>query len=242
MIETDLASAAIDALQPATDKQPSGQNLPLANCLRAKIVGVLLRKARLAAGCAPEDCADFLHITPEQFAAWETGEATPSLPELELLSCFLQGAPAPDRHSDYQLLRQRIIGVLLQKARLNAGADVARTIVQPDRLRAYELGERSAPMTDLSALAQVLGLELSAFLEATKTTMPYSTPSAAQPSGSSAAAGTDFAADRQNAAFIRLAMAFRHIRADDLHRIADALLAIIDARAERDFAETNAAS
>lgn len=242
MTETDLANAAIDALQSAAGKQPSPQNLPLAKCLRAKIVGVLLRKARLAAECAPEECAAFLQMTPEQFEAWETGEEAPSLPELELLSSFLQGAPTPDRQSDYLLLRQRIIGVLMQKARLNADVDIAQTAVYPDRLSAYELGERSAPMTDLCALAQVLGLELSAFLESTKMERSFLMPSAAQPIDAGATALTDFAADRQNAAFIRLAMAFRHIRADDLHRIADALLAIINARAERDFAESNAAS
>ncbi len=242
MIETDLASAAIDALQPAADKQPALQNLPLAKCLRARIIGVLLRKVRLAADCAPEECAAFLQVTPEQFEAWETGEEAPSLPELELLASFLQGAPTPRRQSDYLLLRQRIIGVLIQKARLNSDADLAQATIPPDRLSAYELGEHSAPMADLCALAQVLGLDLSAFLEAGITERPFVMPSAAQPVDDGATALTDFATDRQNAAFIRLAMAFRHIRADDLHRIADALLAIINARAERDFAESNAAS
>ncbi len=244
MTETDLASAAIDALQPAADKQPALQNLPLAKRLRARIIGVLLRKIRLAADCAPEECAAFLQVTPEQFEAWETGEAAPSLPELELLSSFLRGAPTPRRQSDYLLLRQRIIGVLMQKARLtaDADADLAQAAIPPDRLSAYELGERSAPMTDLCALAQALGLDLSAFLEVNSTERPFGMPSAAQPDTDGATALIDFAADRQNAAFIRLALAFRHIRADDLHRIADALLAIINARAERDFAESNAAS
>ncbi len=242
MTGTDLASAAIDALQPAADKQPSPQNRALAERLRARIVGVLLRKFRLAAQCAPEECANFLQVTPEQFAAWECGEEAPSLPELELLASFLQGAPTPDRQNDYLLLRQRIIGVLLQKACLDADADAARTTMQPDRLSAYELGERAIPMTDLSELAQALGLELSAFLEAAETRRPFSTISAAQSSDDSATAFSDFAADRQNAAIIRLAMAFRHIRADDLHRIADALFAIINARAEGGPAESNAAS
>ncbi|MCY4466447.1 MAG: hypothetical protein OXE46_13015 [Chloroflexi bacterium] len=242
MIETDLASAAIDALQPAADKQPSQQNQTLAESLRAKIVGVLLRKVRLAAECAPEECADFLQVTPEQYEAWETGEAAPSLPELELLSSYMQGRPIPARQDDYLLLRQRIIGVLLQKARLAADADVAQTIVQPERLSAYELGECATPMTDLCTLAQALGLELSAFLEAPETRRPIATISGAQSIDDSTTALNDFAADRQNAAFIRLAMAFRHIRADDLHRIADALFAIINARAERDIAESNAAS
>lgn len=242
MTGTDLASAAIDALQPAANQQPSPQNRNLAECLRARIVGVLLRKFRLAAQCAPEECANFLQVPPEQFEAWEYGEEAPSLPELELLASFLQGAPTPDRQNDYLLLRQRIIGVLLQKARLHGDADAARTTMQPDRLSAYELGERAIPMTDLSELAQALGLELSAFLEATENRRPFSTISAAQSSNDSATALSDFAADRQNAAIIRLAMAFRHIRADDLHRIADALFAIINARAEGGLAESNAAS
>ncbi len=244
MTETDLVSAAIDALQPAADNQLSPQNLPLANCLCARIIAVLLRKLRLASDCAVEECAAFLKMTPEQYEAWETGEAAPSLPELELLAGFLRGAPTPHRQSDYLLLRQRIIGVVMQKARLHAesDADLAQAAIHPDRLSAYELGERSAPMTDLCALAQALGLELSAFLAASTTARPFQKPSAAQAANDGARALIDFAADHKNAAFIRLAMAFRHIRADDLHRIADALLAIINARAERDLAESNAAS
>lgn len=242
MTATDLASAAVDALQPAADRAPSAQNMPLANCLRAKIIGVQLRKLRLEAGCAPRECADFLQVTPEQFAAWETGEAAPSLPDLELLASFLQGAPPPAGQADYRLLRQRIVGVLLQKARLLTSDDAALAIVPADKLAAYELGECAIPMTDLGALAQALDIDLSAFLEASQPGRSFSAISAAQTSDESASELTDFAADRQNAAFIRLAMAFRHIRADDLHRIADALFAIINARAERDSAESNAAS
>ncbi|MCY4146471.1 MAG: hypothetical protein OXE95_12770 [Chloroflexi bacterium] len=242
MTPSDLASVALDALQPAANKKPSRQDRPLAERLRAKIIGVLLRKARLAAERAPEECAAFLTMTTEQFMAWETGEKAPSLPELELLSRFLQGAPTPARQSDYLLLRQRIIGVLLQKARMKADADAAQAIVPPERLRAYELGERSMPMTDLCALAQALSIELGAFQYASEPERPFAAPSPAQATAASAVAATDFAADRQNAAFIRLAMAFRHINVDDLHRIADALLAIINARAERDLAESNAAS
>jgi len=46
------------------------------------------------------------------------------------------------------------------------------------------------------------------------------------------AAWRQFTANRENRAFIRLAMAFQQIERDDLHRIADALFAIIKARGE----------
>ena len=237
MSEIDLASAALAALQPTSDKPPSPQHQELADCLRAKVVGVLLRQARLAAECSPEACADFLQMPPAQFAAWEAGEAAPSLPELELLSRFLQGAPTPQRQSDYLLLRQRIIGVQLQNAHQGAGS--AQTTIPPDKLEAYLRGECRLPMTDLCALAQTWGVALSDFRETATTRRPVSALGAEQASDEGIRTASQ--ADQQQAAFIRLAMAFRHINADDLQRIADALFAIIDARANHDLAETNAA-
>lgn len=237
MPATDLASAVVAALQPAADNPPAARNLPLAKCLRAKIIGLLLRKTRLAAECTSTACAEFLQVPPARYVAWEHGEAVPSLPELELLAGFLQGAPTPRQQSDYRLLRQRIIGAQLQMARQASGEAAARSIVPPETLRAYELGERSIPMTNLSALAQAFGIKLSAFLKTTPTNS-----SAAQATDGNAATLPGFAANRQNAAYIRLAMAFRHIQAEDLNHIADALFAIIKERAQGDIAEPNAAS
>src|SRR5258708_7470647 len=95
--------------------------------LRAKIIGVLLRDARLAAGKMPKDCADLLDTTASAYSAYELGKKAISLPDLELLSYYLDiplshfwgdelRSEAPERAADVNSdelikLRHRIIGL-----------------------------------------------------------------------------------------------------------------------------------
>jgi transcriptional regulator with XRE-family HTH domain len=93
--------------------------------LRAKKLGVLIRDARLAAGKSIEDCARILELSETTFNAYELGDASPSLPELELLAYYLNTPlehfwgdrslsvdSRSARKIDFQLvaLRQRMIG------------------------------------------------------------------------------------------------------------------------------------
>ncbi len=236
MIETDLASAAIEALQSDPAHAPSREALAEARSLRAKILGLLLRKHRLAAERAPEECAAFLQVSPQTLEAWEFGAESPSLPQVELLAGYLNGEPTPAKRDEYQLLRGRIIGVLLRMARdkqaMSQDAVVAETALDTEMLRVGELGGCDIPLSDLTGLAQALHVDMRDFLEAPAGT-PAQPPAPNEPAIDDATAAlSEFVADSQNAAFIRLAMAFRHIKADDLHRIADALFAIIHASAD----------
>jgi transcriptional regulator with XRE-family HTH domain len=149
--------------------------------IRAKMVGVLLRDARVNAARTIEDCARLLHVTPEQIEAWEYGDNVPSLPQLEILAYYLDvpvshfwGAEtvAEDRRdaqSEYLALRDRMIGALLRQAREDGQISLEdlsqETAIPTDQITRYELGETPLPMHELSVLAGGVKKNVSYFLE-----------------------------------------------------------------------------
>ena len=178
--EMDLVSAAMDAMQPDAAKAPARESLALARCLRGKIAGLLLRKARLAADIPLDDCAAFLQVAPSTVDAWECGEESVSLPQLELLSGYLSGERTPSRHSQYLLLRQRIIGAQMRMARESMRLDLdslaAATGFAPNTLVACEMGEVAVSLGDLSGLAQALDMDMRALLEAPQSQVQSAAP------------------------------------------------------------------
>jgi transcriptional regulator with XRE-family HTH domain len=152
--------------------------------LRARILGVLIRDAREAAGLSEEACAAVVGVAPETLRAWELGQSMPSLPDLELLAYHLhvpishfwatepsletERRPAVDRAA-YRLLRDRLIGALLRAAREERGLSLETLAeevgVAPGTLLAYELGQRPIPMAVLSSLASACHVPLSYFAE-----------------------------------------------------------------------------
>ena len=152
--------------------------------IRARMVGVLLRDARVAAGRSPDDCARLLHVPVGQVERWEYGDEAPSLPQLELLAYYLdvpvshfwgvttREQSARDfgrRQLEYLTLRDRMVGVLLRQAREDAALSLrdlaAASGVPEDLLAQYELGELSVPIHELTVLASALRKNLSYFLE-----------------------------------------------------------------------------
>jgi transcriptional regulator with XRE-family HTH domain len=152
--------------------------------VRARMVGVLLRDARLKARRSLDDCAQVLRVTPSAIEAWEYGDESPSLPQLEILALFL-GVPVshfwssatlqtvdidqPDSQREYLLLRDRMIGALLRQAREQAALDIEtlseRTGLSADQIARYELGESPLPLHELTVLAGEVNRNVSFFLE-----------------------------------------------------------------------------
>jgi transcriptional regulator with XRE-family HTH domain len=158
---------------------------PEALRIRARMIGVLLRDARENAGRSVEDCAAVLRVSPELFAAWEYGDETPSLPQLEIAAYYL-GVPVShfwststleservehdeSAQDQYQLIRNRMVGVQLRLAReaLHLSLEeLSETVGLPTSLlEQYELGELPVPMGELSALASALKKTMRYFLE-----------------------------------------------------------------------------
>src|SRR5688500_6917181 len=114
---------------------PSAQELLT---VRKRIMGVLLHDARNTAGHSIEETADLLGISPEEYGRFETGEHTPTLPQLEVLAYFFntpikhfwgtqtlveskKERNIKERVPELTMLRQRVIGARLHQLRERAG-------------------------------------------------------------------------------------------------------------------------
>jgi transcriptional regulator with XRE-family HTH domain len=150
---------------------------------RAKILGVLIQDARKYARRSIDECAEVLGLTVGQFQKAEEGQHVISLPELEVLAMYLDVPMAhfwgshtlsdsPGKsYRDLLQLRHRMIGVLLQQARLTAGKtadEMADQVgITAEQLTRYENGQQAVPLLFLEQLGQALGYSVSYFMEDT---------------------------------------------------------------------------
>lgn len=152
--------------------------------LRSRIIGALLRDARLSRGKSPEQCAQSIGIALEKYEDYELGLQAPSLPEIEAVAHFLEipldhfwskkslsSGTVNDNKINHPVLlihlRQKMIGALLRKARLEIGLstdDLAnRTGFPESTIQLYELGELPVPIPHLEILATVLNRSIRDF-------------------------------------------------------------------------------
>lgn len=156
--------------------------------LRAKMLGVLMRDARLNAARTEADCANIFGINVETFQAWEFGDISPSMPQLEVLAFYL-GVPIShfwgqstlqdeyaDRHaaeSEYVNLRNRMLGVMLRQAREEANLTIAQLAEDAslpiEKVQQYETGEVPIPMHELTVMARSVNKTMSYFMNSTGT-------------------------------------------------------------------------
>jgi len=156
---------------------------PAALTLRAKIIGTLIRDARLAADKKIEECAEAIGVTGETMEAYELGDQAISLPELEAIAYTLDlplehfwgsqvlstnggSKPQPDMNRLIPL-RHRMIGVMLREARLDAGFSLEslaqRTKLEASLLESYELGQEPVPLPQLEILSGLLNHSIREF-------------------------------------------------------------------------------
>lgn len=215
--------------------------------LRTKILGVLLKDARLASGKTVKECAEAMGCKLAVYVAYEAGRKSPSLPELELLAYCL-GMPVTHFWDNQSLtesaqatqavpateltpLRNRIIGAQLRKARLAAKCKLkalaAEVGVPSGRLSAYELGEKAAPLPELEVIALRLGLRLEDLLETQGTIGEWdSTRRAFQDFRQLPAELREFVSHPLNENYLRLAQRLSQLPAAQLRSIAESLLEI----------------
>ncbi len=215
--------------------------------LRAKVLGVLLRDARRAAGKSAKDCAALLGCTSGAFGRYETGQMAISLPELELLAYFfdvplshfwgqetLSDGRAQELEQDSAellALRHRIVGAQLRAARAKAGLSMkelaAAAGLPASRLTAYEFGRKPIPIPELEALAGALDLAVEDFL-------PEAGPVAEWAAGRRdfqrftelPPEVREFVADPMNESYLRLAMQLSSLTVERLRGIAAGILDI----------------
>ncbi len=151
--------------------------------LRAKMVGAMLREARVAAGISLKEAAAAIGASSGALSSYEFGRKAASLPELELLAYtydfslrnfsspekFIKRTKANVNPSLLLSLRHRQIATALHKQREAAGL-TQRELAESagltlPRLRAYEKGSKPIPFPDLEVLASRLGLSPESYVD-----------------------------------------------------------------------------
>jgi transcriptional regulator with XRE-family HTH domain len=215
--------------------------------IRRKITGVLLRSARLRADKSIDECAAALSCDPAFIVRAEEGQDGPTLPQLESLAevlsvplnCLLGEQEMPARPplpqpvylQNRMLLRRKIIGVLLRQARIDSGQTLeeiaAQLACEPNKLNRIELGQDPISLTDLQALAELLGLSLDEFFA------PGSAPPAPDHAGGTPADLAHLSPELRafvqqpiNAAYLQIAHNLSEMPADTLRQFASGLLEI----------------
>lgn len=211
--------------------------------LRARMLGVLIRDARVSAARTPEDCARLLSVPVEVFEAWELGDDAPDLPQLELLAYFLEipvshfwgqdviahdPTTATAVKQDYLALRHRMIGALLRQAREEANLSLAQVAeaagLSPERLELYELGEMAIPMNELHVLGSVVRRNMDYFVEMSGYIGELLRIREDWKQFQSMDEDVRrFAANPSNLAFLRIAMMFSEMPTEQLRKIAAGL-------------------
>lgn len=167
---------------------PVERNYEEINLLRARILGVLIRDARTAHGNTQAEVAEHLRVGEDEVRDWEYGRSAPSLPQLEMLAYFVnvpvshfwsnqtfaaqqEKRAAPPPAEDYNLIRDRVIGLRLMIARKEAKLSQEELAeasgLNAAQVDAYEHGTQPVPFPALTALASAVRQSVSYFLEET---------------------------------------------------------------------------
>ena len=151
--------------------------------LRTKMLGAMLREARLKANMSLKEVATKIGSTSGAVSSYEHGRKGISLPELELfayhldipLEHFITGSTIyTEQKTEFDpttmvSLRQRMVGALLRKHRTEAEMSIralADAVGLPSkRLSLYERGDRPIPLPELERLVKVLGQSLDDYLD-----------------------------------------------------------------------------
>lgn len=153
----------------------------LAISILSKKMGVLLKVARTRRGESKKSCGDILGVSSRTISKFESGEKSPSLPELEVLAYYLDiplenfwEDTAPD-HQDRMKgltnlgkrleLRNLKIGAALRKYRQEANLSMKEVAdklgITTYRLKSYEKGTFPVPVAELNAMARLYDHQLS---------------------------------------------------------------------------------
>ena len=153
--------------------------------IRSRKLGVLILDSRRTAHRSVEECAAAICVTPKEFSSFESGSASPSLPQLEMLSVYLSipleqfwssqslAKEFPDQSPDEKTrafqLRNRIIGASLRLNREKLGLTIetvsAKSSIPAEDIRLYETGMAAIPLPELERLAETLDVPLPGFYD-----------------------------------------------------------------------------
>lgn len=216
--------------------------------IRNRIIGILVKRARLRAGKSQQECAGFVGRSPFNFGQYEQGRKGMSLPELEALAHFLDAPAAslwdestslPEEATEgslplaqMMLLRRKMLAVQFRQCRHAAGLtqkELGQVLGRSAYIVSqYEQGKRDIPLAELEVTAEQCGKQLADFVD--EQTIP---PSPAERDRQALALLNelppdvrDFALSPTNALYLQIAMLLSAMKADSLRQIAETILDI----------------
>jgi transcriptional regulator with XRE-family HTH domain len=153
----------------------------LAINILSKKMGVLLKVARTHRGESKKTCADVIGVSSRMISKYESGEKSPSLPELEVLAYYLDvpldnfwedtNPYHQDRLTELKNLDKRLelrnlkIGAQLRKFRQEANLSMKevadRLGITTYRIKSYEKGTFPVPAAELNAMVRMYEHDLS---------------------------------------------------------------------------------
>ena len=216
--------------------------------IRNKILGILVRRARSAAGKSQRECADVLGCSPGIYRQYEQGRRGFSLPQLEALAYHLDlpleslrddGHVRPEPAeadalplSTVMALRRKMLAVKFRQCRLAAGLsqqDLSQLLGRSTYMVSqYERGVRDIPLAELEMTAERRGYSLADFMD--EETIPLG-PAEQQRRVLAQLDELppdvrDFVLNPTNSLYLRIAMLLSTMKADHLRQIAETLLDI----------------
>jgi transcriptional regulator with XRE-family HTH domain len=154
--------------------------------IRNKILGALIADARASSGRSVQACAELLGIAEGEFAGFEAGTATPTLPQLEVMAYYFN---VPMEHfwgnetvairreeeaikeslPQFMALREKMLGATLRRLRDETGMTLeqlsAQTNIPVERLEAYELGQQPVPVHVLRQITRALNVSFDELMD-----------------------------------------------------------------------------
>jgi transcriptional regulator with XRE-family HTH domain len=213
--------------------------------IRNKIIGLLVKRARLEARKSQRECAEFLDCSTFMY---EQGRRGLSLPQLEALA-YLFDVPPPslwdeEYESPYEqveeplpvtqllLLRRKMLAVKIRQCRQEAGLpqrEIGEMLgCSAHIVSQYEWGKRDIPLAELEIVADQCGQILAEFLD--EQTIPLGQ---AEQNRQALARLNELPPDVRefmlkptNALYLRIALLLSSMKADSLRQIAEILLDI----------------
>lgn len=221
--------------------------------IKRKMLGVLIRNARLLAGFNIKETATMLGIPPSLLSDYEFGLKEAGLPILEALaricdipiSYFWSENPFPEPDTKYPThkaipIRRKMLGVLLSKTRTEAGHSIEQVAkflgCSPSLITQYEFGEVDIPFSQLTALAELLKVDIEHFLVPSEAdigsngNIPISTESidlgAVTEISGIPEDVVEFLQDPSNILYLKLAMRLQGLSSETLRTLAEGILDI----------------
>jgi transcriptional regulator with XRE-family HTH domain len=216
--------------------------------IRNKILGVLIKRARLKAGKSQRECAGLLGCSPSTYGQFERGRRGLSLPELEALAYLFDvpldvllnehqapedsGSEEPLPIEQMMLLRRKMLAVQFKRCRHNRAMsqrEMAELLhCSVNMVSQYERGLRDIPVAELELLAEHCGGSLDDFREEEMAPLTQSAQQQQLLARLEALPPDirDFVLKPTNAHYFRVAMLLSDVKADSLRQIAEAFLEI----------------